>query len=248
MLRLLPARAIVAWVDQRASDRDMSPLSTPERLLYAGLYFAGALVFTVPLFVAQHALLVAAGQESSSFSHRVTDLLAYSFLPAFFLALVTFFPIYLRVLRWYLGERLLDVLEPAEGGRYYWMSSMSLSQQIGIFPRLTWAIAILATVLNCVAFDTFLQITASEFRYSTFFSPRTHRHSLGEVRELVVRSRRDTPRGVIVDRRSLEVRLRDGRSVDTFDLIEAEHVLPVVAAFQSSPEFKGRVTWVNASR
>jgi len=146
-------------------------------------YLLGSFGLAYPLGVAQRALFEIAGRDTSSFSHRATDIPIYPFLPALFVGLVVGFPIYFRVLRWYLGP----------------------------------------------TFDTFLQITGGELRYSTFFSPITHQHSIGEVQELAIYSRRVAPSGNIVDKRFLEVRLRGGGSVDTFYLIEPEHI-PQVAA------------------
>ncbi len=95
--------------------------------------------------------------------------------------------------------------------------------------------------MNVAAFDTFLQITSGELRYSTFFSPITHRHSIGEVQELAIYSKRVAPNGNIVDKRFLEVRLRGGGRVDTFYLIEPEHIPQVVAAIERNPAFSGQV-------
>jgi len=45
-----------------------------------------------------------------------------------------------------------------------------------------------------------------------------------------------------VNNNFLEVRLNDGSSVDTFYLIEPEHIAQIVEIVQKNPEFKGRVT------
>jgi len=246
LLVLLPIRIpdhLAVSGDQRGSDptRDTSPLSSRQHLAYAVPYLLGSFGLAYPLGVAQRALFEIAGRDTSSFSHRATEIPIYPFLPALFVGLVVGFPIYFRVLRWYLGPRLLDFLDRPDRSRI----PVSLRQEIQIFSGIAWAVAILATFLNLAAFDTFLQITGGELRYSTFFSPITHQHSIGEVQELAIYSRRIAPSGSIVDKGFLEVRLRGGGSVDTFYLIEPEHIPQVVAAFERNPAFRGRVTRID---
>ena len=178
------------------------------------------------------------GRSGATFSHRATDLPVYAFVPAAFLGLVACVPVYFRVLQWYLGPRFFDLLDRPDRSRV----PMSLRQEMQIAPGLVWTIAIITTVLNLAAFDTVLQVTDRQFRYSTFFSPLTHEYPIGAVQELAIYSRRVAPNGNIGNRNFLEVRLNDGSSVDTFYLIEPEHIAQVVDAFQKNPEFNGRVT------
>lgn len=158
----------------------------------------------------------------------------YVFATAFFLGLLVCFPICLRVFHWHLGERIFD--SPDRPGRRR------------MFPTITCASAILCTLLNLIAFDTFLEVKGGELRYSTCFSPITHRHSLGDVEELRIYSRRVAPIGTIVDRNSLEVRLKNGSTIDTFYLIEPRHIPEVVALFEKNPLFKGSLTRIDGHR
>ncbi len=229
--------------DQRGSGTtpDASPLSYKQHLGYSVPYLLASFGLAYPLAVTQRTLFEIAGREVSSFSYRATDFPIYPFLPALFLGFVVCFPIYFRLLQWYLGARILDVLDRPDRSQI----PTSLRQDIRLFPAITWAVAILATLLNLAAFDTFLQVKGRELRYSTFFSPITHQHSLGDVRELAIYSRRVAPNGNIVDKKWLEIRLKDGRTVDTFYLIEQEQIPQVIAAFERNPAFIGLISRID---
>jgi hypothetical protein len=63
-----------------------------------------------------------------------------------------------------------------------------------------------------------------------------------------VYSKRRAPNGSIVTRENLEIRLKDGGSVDTYRLIETEQVPRVIAAFRRSEGFAGAVRVVDGYR
>jgi hypothetical protein len=166
LLRLFPIRIperLTAPDPQQGSNptRNTAPLCYGEHLAYTAPYLVGWLIISYPLAVAQRALLTSVGRDGSTFSYRATDIPIYSFVPAFFLGLGACIPIYVRLLEWYLGPRFLDLLDRPDRSRV----PMSLRQEIHIFPVLVWTVAILATLLNLAAFDTFLQVTGTQFNY-----------------------------------------------------------------------------------
>jgi hypothetical protein len=111
-------------------------------------------------------------------------------------------------------------------------------------PRLGFPTAIAAVLLNASAFDTFLQVGAGAFRFSTFFSPRTVEYPLSDVRELAVYSQRIAPNGRVANQSLLEVRMRDGTATDTSDLIEEDDIPPVIAAMRAG--LSGRIPYRHA--
>ncbi len=90
--------------------------------------------------------------------------------------------------------------------------------------------------------------TDREFRYSSLFSPVTHRHSTREVQELAVYARRIAPNGSITYHPFLEIRFKAGATVDTFYLIETEHIRLVVATFERNPVFNGLITRLDGAK
>jgi hypothetical protein len=61
----------------------------------------------------------------------------------------------------------------------------------------------------------------------------------------VVYSQRQAPTGSIVTRDNLAIRLKDGRAIDTYRLIDAEQIPQVVAAFRRSEGFARAVRAVD---
>ena len=163
LLPVLSVRAPerVAGSDPRSKSPispDTAPLSYKQHLAYNVPYLLASVALAYPLGVAQRRLIAIVGCDASSFCHRATDSPIYSFLPALFLGLVVCFPPYVRLMRWYLGVRFFEILDRPDRS----LVPMSLRQDIRFSSGLTWAVAILATLVNLAAFDTFLQITERE--------------------------------------------------------------------------------------
>lgn len=175
------------------------------------------------------------------FQHRVTDATAFSFIPGLSLGIAVAGPILYRLLVWYSAGRIVDLLDRPDQRR----RPGALREELSVLRACAWPVGILATVLNLAAFDTFLEVGGRDFRYSSFLSSVTYHHRTADVDELVVYSHRKTPIGLIARNSNLEIRLKNGRSIDTMHLIEPEHIPRVLAAFRRSEGFLGKVRAVD---
>ena len=242
---LLPVRLpppMEALDRQRAAtDRDTRPVSTREHASHAVPYLLIAFALTALLAVTQLALFRLSAQDGALFTHRGSDTSAYPFLPSLFLGIVMAFPIYFRYLQWRYGARLVDILDRPDRSQV----PTTLRQEMQMVPALAWVIAGLATGLNLAAFDSFLQITERELRYSAFFSPVTHRRPISEIAEVAIYSRRRAPNGNIIRRQTVELRFSDGQVFDTYYSIQSEHIPEVLAVFEEHPVFTGKITRVD---
>jgi len=221
---------------------DTTPLSKAQigwgTLIFVLTFFA----LSVPIALVQRWLFdQAAPRDVLLFQHRLTDVAAYPFLPGLFLGIVVSGPILYRLLVWYAGDRVVNLLDrPDRRGR-----PAALRDELRTLRAWAWPIGILTTLLNLAAFDTFLEVGSREFIYSSFLSSVTHRHPTAEVDELVVYSQRKTPFGNIARNRNLAIRLKDGQAIDTMYLIDAADIPRVLAAFRRSEGFPGKVRAVD---
>jgi hypothetical protein len=205
-------------------------------------YLAGAFALGAVIAIAQKALFDQTAQGSGLlFRHHVTDLFAYSMVVGLFLGLALAPAILYRLLTWHQGDRIVGLLDRPD-----WRPTpRSLRQELILSRKLIWPFAVGAVLLNLASFDTFLEVGSREVRYSFFLSAVTHRHPTADVTELVVYSQRQAPTGSIVTRDDLAIRLKDGRAIDTYRLIDAEQIPQVVAAFRRSEGFEGAVRAVD---
>jgi hypothetical protein len=205
-------------------------------------YLATAFALGAAIAIAQKALFDEAARGSLLlFRHHVTDVFAYSVVIGLFLGIALAPAILYRLLAWQQGDRIVDLLDRPD-----WRPTpRTVRRELSLSRKLIWPVGIVATLLNLAAFDTFLEVGSREVRYSFFLSAVTHRHPTADVVELVVYSKRLAPSGAIVTRGNLEIRLRDGGSIDTYRLIETEHVPRVLAAFRRSEGFAGTVRAVD---
>jgi len=192
---------------------------------------------TILLGFVQSTLLVMAGRTDAVFSHRLSDFPSVTFLLTFFVTKIVAFPIYFDRIKRQLGPTLLEVL--SRPGRSY--RRRNLGQQVRAFSYEAIAIAAVITTYNIASFDTFMVISPSEMRYSSFWNPARHRRPIAEIQEVRVRQVRRAPNGKVQRVPWIEIRFASGQPLDTFYLIEYEHIDRVIAAIETSPEFKGRV-------
>ena len=241
LLTLLPVRLSDsdAERDRQRDDesRDRSLVSLKEHFAANLPYAAAFLVFGALLGFAQHRLFVVVRAEKALFSHRLADMLVYAMLPSLFLGIVVAYPVCFRLLYWWYGDRIVDLLDRRARGR----APMSARETMRIFPALAWSVAIAATVMNLAATNTFLEITTSSIRYSGFFSPITHERRLGDIEQVVLYSRRRAPNGTVNRRRSLDIQFKDGTVLDTFHTIEAKHIPVVLSVLRGTPAFTGAI-------
>jgi hypothetical protein len=202
---------------------------------WPNLFVTAAL--TILLGSVQAALLVMAGRTDALFSHRLSDFVSVTFLLTLFVTKIVAFPIYFDRIKRQLGPALLEIL--SRPGRSY--RRRNLGQQVRAFSYEAIAIALVVTTYSIASFDTFMVITNAEMRYSSFWSPATHRRPIAEIQEVRVRQVRRAPNGKVQRVPWIEIRFASGPPLDTFYLIEFEHLDRVIAAIEASPEFKGRV-------
>ena len=205
-------------------------------------YLATAFVLAGAIAVAQKALFDQTVRGSLLlFRHHVTDTFAYTMLIGLFLGIALAPASLYRLLVWHQGDRIVELLDRPD-----WRPTpRTMRQELTLSRKLVWPVAIGATLLNLAAFDTFLEVGGREVRYSFFLSAVTHRHPTADVAELVVYSQRQAPTGSIVTRDNLAIRLKDGGSVDTYRLIDAEQIPRVIGAFRRSEGFAGAVRAVD---
>ena len=221
-----------------AGDAPVFPLPPRQQRAYALGCFLIAVLVGAPLWFVQTRLLVAAGADPSAlFSHRMSDLPILAVFPVFMLGLVISTSILHRVVR----------------GRPDWPAIAWMARPLRLEARQmgpgAWIWGVLATLLNVAALDTFLVIGPTEFKYSDFFSFTTHRYPTADVVELRVWSQRRALIGDKVgDGRNLEIRLKARTRIDTNFLIERPDIPRVLAAFQRTTGFKGRITFVDGPR
>ena len=206
---------------------DQSP-SQHEHLSIGGTYLLFSFVLAVPLAWLQwHAFHLESESSQWLFSWRVTDGWLYPMLPGLFLGLVVGFWVHWHFLRRYQPKKFWYHLD-----RRY-KSQPSLRQNLQAWPWITWVLAVGLVVLNWACFDTFLQIGTDRIRYSSFFSPSSYEHPIDEISRVIVYSLRQAPNGDINEKTYLELELKGGQVVDTYYLMEPEHI-PVVVDLLSA--------------
>jgi hypothetical protein len=224
--------------DPPRSVPDTAPLPYRQQIMYNLPGLLSAIVLTCPIVVAQKALFAWARDSSAAFSQHAADLAPYAFIPSMFLAIVASFPVGLRVLRYFLGERLLDLQDrPDRSGRRF----TTIHWQVEMFSRAIWITAVVASALNFAAYDTFLTISNHQISCSAFFSPVTNRYPISSVTELVIYPQRLAPNGRIVNKPWLSIGLRGRAAIDTFYLIETNQIQHVIETIKAEPTFTGRV-------
>ncbi len=232
LLRFFPANIpLKNSVGQLEDIGNTEPLTYSEHLKYGLPMLVAVFAVAYPLGLFQHVLLELAGNSTAwHFSHRGTDVLIYSFIPGFFLSFIVVFPFYLRLLVRYLGDRIYDMLDRPDRSNV----PMTLHQELQLMPKMSIAIGVAATLLNITTFDTFLQIRENRVRYSAFFSFVTHEISIGEISKAIIYSHRLVPNGQIKQQKYLEFRMNNGETIDTFYLIEDDHIPEVVNALMQA--------------
>lgn len=238
LLVVATVRILIAPRAPESNEPPVFPLPPRENRAYAlGCFLIVALV-GAPLWFVQTRLFTAAGADPSAlFSHRMSDLPILAVIPAFMVGLVISPSILHRVVR---GRPDWPVIA--------WMARPPRLEARQMGP-VAWIWGTIATLLNVAALDTFLVIGPTEFKYGDFWSLTTHRYPTADVGELRVWSQRRAMVGDKVgDARNLEIRLKSRTRIDTNFLIERHHIPLVLAAFQRTPGFKGRITSVDGPR
>ena len=205
----------------------MFPLPPRQNTAYALGCLLIVTLAGAPLWFVQARLLAAAGADPSAlFSHRMSDLPILAVIPAFMVGLVVSPSILHRVVR----------------GRPDWPLHLEALRMGPV----AWIWGIIATLVNVAAFETFLVIGPTEFKYSDSFSFTTRRYPTADVTELRVWSQRRAIIGdKVEDARNLEIRLKSRTRIDTNFLIERPDIPLVLAAFQRTAGFKGRIKYVD---
>ena len=231
-------RILIAPRAPESNEPPVFPLPPRENRAYAlGCFLIVALV-GAPLWFVQTRLFAAAGADPSAlFSHRMSDLPILAVIPAFLVGLVISPSILHRVVR----------------ARPDWPALAWMARPLRLEARqmgpLAWIWGILATLVNVAAFETFLVIGPTEFKYSDAFSFSAHRYPTADVAELRVWSQRRAMIGdKVEDARNLEIRLKSRTRIDTNFLIERPDIPLVLAAFQRTTGFKGRIKYVDGPR
>lgn len=220
---------------------DRSPLPYRTHLAWSLPYLAVGFGLGWAFTLAQHVLLLGiSGGANWWFSSRTSDQLIYASIPGLFLGIVVAFPLFVRAAHWHYGERLAQFLD--RRGRD--MTGLSLRQEIPVMPRLAAGIALAAVVLNAAAFDTYLQVGEGVFRFSYFFSPQTTEYAVKDISELALYAQRVAPNGSVTNKKVLEIRMKDGTQIDTYDLIEQDQIPNAVAALLDSAGGRVRVSYI----
>lgn len=210
---------------------DRSPLPYRTHLVWSLSYLAVGFSLGGVFTMAQHALLVRASDRASWwFSARMSDQLSYAGVVGLFLGIVVAYPLMVRALRWHYGEGLALLLD--RRGRD--MTGLSLRQEAPVIPRFAAGIAVVAVLLNVATFDTFLLVGEGVFRLSSFFSARTSEYAVKDVSELALYAQRVAPNGRVTNKEVLEIRMKDGTLIDTYDLIDQDQIQNAVAAILDS--------------
>lgn len=238
LLVIAMVRILITPRAPESNEPPVFPLPPRQHRAYAlGCFLIGALV-GAPLWFVQTRLFAAAGADPSAlFSHRMSDLPIFAVIPAFMVGLVV----------------SPSILDRVVHGRPDWPAIAWMARPLRLEARqmrpVAWIWAILATLANVAALDTFLVIGPTEFKYSDSLSFTTHRYPTADVAELRVWSQRRALIGdKVTDARNLEIRLKARTRIDTNFLIERPDIPRVLAAFQRTTGFKGRITSVDGPR
>ena len=223
--------------EKMSAGRDAPRYAYRELVTYRLQYFLLTLVVTALLAPLQHWLLVTAAGDAAVFSKRATDLFVFALTPSFFVAMVVASPAWLRFTEWRVGATLEEIRDRPDRDRIPVPDS-----DLRAFPALSTFIAIGSTILNLAFYDTFVKVSGPELLHSDLSSPVTHRHLIADIEELVVHSKRIAPNGNVRPRAWLLIRLSDGETIDTYDLIEEEDLPQLAAALEGHPDFRARRT------
>jgi hypothetical protein len=217
---------------------DRRPFSSGQIYRGAFVLLVVSLMAALAVSEAQRALFARTHAGDLLFQYRLVDARAYPYLPGLLVGLAVAPPVLWALLRWYFGDRLVDLLDRLDRRP---TPRPLLRRELRVARRQVWPVGILATLLNVAALDTFLEVGSRELRVSSFLDATTHRHPTADVAELVVYSQRRAPTGGIVPNANLEIRLRDGSSIDTYRIIDPRHVPEVIEALRRSEGFTGTV-------
>jgi hypothetical protein len=153
----------------------------------------------------------------------------YALIPGAFAGMLAGYPFCVRVLRAFLGTRLVDLADRPGIDRV----GTSLRQELAMMPSVSAWLALFAVVLNAAAVDTFFQVGNGRFRYSGFFSPRTSELSAADIGALLeVHAKRIGLNGRRTNETFLVLRMKEGEAIDTYGLLFQSQIPYVIAALQ----------------
>lgn len=223
---------------EEAEEPSPFPLPPRQNRVYVLGYLVTVALVAASFWVVQARLFAAvAADPSVLFSHRLSDLPIFAVIPALMVGFMAAPSILDRVVREHLHWPAIA-----------WMARPIRIETRGLRP-MAWIWAIMATLANVAALDTFLVIGPTEFKYSHFSSLTTDRHATADVAELRVWSQRQALiGGKVGEGRNLEIRLKSGAFIDTNFLIERPDLPQVLAAFERTTGFQGRITYVDGHR
>lgn len=222
---------------QSRSKPNTSQLTLAQHLSFALPFAIGFVLLAYPIGIAQDSLFRLVDDDGAVFLNRATDNPAYAFIPSLFVSIFLSFALTYQLHKWRLGSRLYEILDRPDRSR----TPTTIREGLRSFPTGLWLIAGLASVLNCVAFDTFLRVSKSDISMSGFFSPFTERYPVATLAGIEIIAKRRAPNGDINEKPWLRFRFDDGQTLDTFYLVELEQLPSVVSSIEQNPDFSGRV-------
>ena len=131
--------------------------------------------------------------------------------------------LWIRFLRWYYGQGFAALIQ-MDGGL------TSLRNNARPFRSLAITLAVLMTVLNCLSFKTLLQVDQHSIRYGNWLALKTTERNVQDIEEVILHHYRRAPNGNILRTEWLEVVFRDGWRLDTYYLVETEHIQRLLGA------------------
>lgn len=235
---LIPVRLLESQPSaQSRSEPDTSQLTLAHHLSFSLPFAIGFVLLAYPIGIAQDSLFRLVNDDGAVFLNRATDNPVYPFIPSLFVSIFLSFALTYQLHKWRLGSRLYEILDRPNRSR----TPSTIRQELRFFSTDLWLIAGLATILNSVAFDTFLRVSNNDISMSGFFSPFTERYPVETLSGIEIIEKRRAPNGNINEKPWLRFRFDDGNTLDTFYLVELEQLPSVVSSIEHNPDFSGRV-------